>query len=324
MELKHTIIKCVTAVLCVIAICITSSVGIGKICDARKSTGNSNNTNSSSNSEPVTDVNGEPVTDVNGEPVTDPTAVDPTAVDPTATTAAGETTKANGNTTNSQQSGSKMPSSTADIINYYNTATAKVVSSKAGYNKTRVTDNENMEAPGVLRAFKSLVYKFMGIGAENKYTEDVAKGNWGDRAYIFASKLTAADVSGAKCTASGSNYVITLNLKDGSSSANKSKPETQPTAALDKCGICVGTTDKGYYDHKTASVIYSAIAGTYAGAVIEESYSKATVTATINSANGQMVSLKVEWNIAVKISEVLGATANATGTSHVNYTGFKF
>ena len=323
MELKHTIIKCVTAVLCVIAICITSSVGIGKICDARKSTGNSNNTNSSSNSEPVTDVNGEPVTDVNGEPVTDPTAVDPTAVDPTATTAAGETTKANGNnTTNPQQSGSKMPSSTADIINYYNTATAKVVSSKAGYSKTRVTDNEKMEAPALLQAFKSLVYKFMGIGAENKYSEDVAKGNWGDRAYIFASKLTAADVSAAKCTASGSNYLITLNLKDGSSTASKDKPETQPTAALDKCGICVGTTDKGYYDHKTASVIYSAIAGTYASAKVDESYSNAKVTATINSANGQMVSLKVEWNIAVSI--VIAGTANATGTSHVNYTNFKF
>ena len=216
------------------------------------------------------------------------------------------------------------PKTSAEIIDFYNTAVNKAVSSKAGFTKTRITDNENMDGSMGLQAMKDLVYQFMGIGVENAYTEKVTKSKWGDVAFLYNSKLTASDVTSVTCTQSGDNYVITLRLKNGSSAADKSNPTTPANSSLDKCGICVGTVDKAYYDHKTASVIYDAVAGTFAGAEIKENYSNATVRATINSDTGKLVNLVIEWNQQVEISKLLGMSAAASGVSHVTYKDFKY
>ena len=69
--------------------------------------------------------------------------------------------------------GNKAPSSTADILNYYNAATKAAVSGKVGFAKHRETKNEKIDANAVVKQFKSLIYKFMGIGAENAYNETV-------------------------------------------------------------------------------------------------------------------------------------------------------
>ena len=217
-----------------------------------------------------------------------------------------------------------MPSTSTEILDYYNTAVNKAVSSKVGFSKTRITDNEKMDGSVALQAMKDLVYQFMGIGVENAYTEKVTKGKWGDVAFLCNSKLTASDVTSVTCTQSGDNYVITLRLKNGSSAAGKSNPTTPANSSLDKCGICVGTVDKAYYDHKTASVIYNAIAGTFAGAEIKENYSNATVRATINSDTGNLVSLVIEWNQEVTLSKLAGMSATASGVSHVTYKDFKY
>lgn len=223
-----------------------------------------------------------------------------------------------------QNSGSAQPKDGIETLNYYNSVVDKAVKAKVGYDKSRVTDNAKMEGSAGLEAMKNLVYQFMGIGEENKYTAKVEKGKWGDEALLNASKLTASDVTSATCKVSGDNYVITLKLKNGSSSANKANPTTAPTTALDKCGICVGDRDRSEYDHKTGSVIYSAIGGTFAGAEVKESYSNATVTATINAKTGNIVSLFVDWNQAVTLSKLLGMSADATGISHVKYENFKY
>jgi hypothetical protein len=216
------------------------------------------------------------------------------------------------------------PKSPDEILNYYNNAVNKAVSSKVGFSKTRITDNEKIDGSVVLQPMKDLVYQFMGIGAENAYTATVAKGKWGDVAFLCNSNLTASDITSVTCTQSGDNYVITLRLKNGSSAADKSNPTTPANTSLDKCGICVGTVDKAYYDHKTASVIYNAIAGTFAGAKIKENYSNATVKATINSDTDNLVSLVVEWNQEVTLSKLTGMSAAASGISHVTYKDFKY
>ncbi|MDD6276241.1 MAG: hypothetical protein PUB20_05420 [Clostridia bacterium] len=343
MEFKKTLANCITIAVCVIALCISSVVGVGKISDAKIKTAGAASPASSDNIDG--DVTSDPTGDVTEDPTADPGAVDPTGdvtEDPAAD--AGDATETpaadNGNTgttnaannsgssstpaaTNAANTGSSAPKTAAQIITYYNNATAKVVDSKAGFSKVRYTDNEQMNAGAVMKSFKSLIYKFMGIGSENKYEENVTKGNWGDKTYMMKSKLAASDVTSATCTTSGNNYVITLKLKNGSSAANKSNPTTNPTTALDKCGINVGVKDKSYYDHKSASVVYDAIEGTYAGADIKESYSGATVKATINSKTGQMVTLNVVWNISMAI-DIKVASGTATGTSHVTYSNFKF
>lgn len=215
------------------------------------------------------------------------------------------------------------PTTTAEIIALYNNAVNSAYNAKAGFSKERKTDNETMDASPVLSAFKSLVYQFMGVGEENKYTEEVVKRKWEsetNKHYLRKSTLTASDVTGATCTVNGNQYTVVINVKGGNSKGSETEKFTN--APIDKCGICVGNEDKGYYDHKTGEVIYDAIAGTFAGAVIDEKYSNAKITAVIDGATGNLVNLTVEFDIDVNISGV--GTGTATATTHIYYKNFKY
>lgn len=216
-----------------------------------------------------------------------------------------------------------MPVSKDEIISYYNTAVNKAVAAKVGFNKVRYVDNEELNAGFLLKTFGDLLYKFMGIGAENKYTMDVTKGQWESdlpHQYLRKSTLSAADVTNATCTANGNQYTIVMDVKSGSSKASKdSKVNNSP---IDKCGICVGDADKSYYDHKTAIVIYDAIDDVLGGATISESYNNAKVKAVVDATTGNLVSLTVEYDINVVIDAAGGG--NATGSSHTIYKNFKY
>ncbi len=242
-----------------------------------------------------------------------------TAADVEETTAAdGETTTAAEETTTAV-----APTEEADIIAYYNTAINKAYDARVGFNKERYTDNETLNAGFLLKTFGSLIYQFMGIGAENRYTMDVVKGDWTDDVphhYLRKSTLSEADVTKATCTDNNGKFTITLNVKGGNSKA--SKTEKYNNSPIDKCGICVGDADKSYFDHKTAPVIYSAIGEVLSSAVIEEKYSNAKVVAVIDSATGNLVSLTVEFDIDVVIDAAGGG--NATGSTHILYKNFKY
>ena len=164
----------------------------------------------------------------------------------------------------------------------------------------------------------------LGIGAENAYNETVTKGQWNtdtNKYFLRASTLGTGDVTAASCKQSGSNYIITINIKNGNSYATKGTATCN--APLDKSGICVGDKDKGYYDHKRASCIYDAIDEVYGGAKVTESYSGAVVTATIDAATGHFVKLDVKFDITVNIDIGIGKPT-ATGTSYVSYSSFKY
>ena len=215
------------------------------------------------------------------------------------------------------------PATTEEILALYNKTINDAVAAKVGFNKERYTDNETLNAGFLLKTFGDLIYSFMGIGAENKYTMDVTKGQWESdlpHQYLRKSTLTAADLTSAKCTEKDGQYTIVLGVKDGTSKASKSESWTK--ASIDKCGICVGDADKSYFDHKTAPVIYAAVGEVLSSAVIEESYSNAKVVAVIDSATGHLVSLTVEFDINVVIDAAGGG--NATGSTHVFYKNFKY
>ncbi len=216
-----------------------------------------------------------------------------------------------------------IPTEKKDIIDYYNTAISKAVDAKVGFNKVRYVDNEKLNAGILLKTFGDIMYQFMGIGAENKYTMDVTKGQWESdlpHQYLRKSTLSEADVTKATCTENGEEYTIVFNVKGGSSYADKkSKSNNSP---IDKCGICIGDGDKSYFDHKTAVVIYDAIDDILGGAKVSESYDNATVKAVINSTTGNLVSLTVEYNIDVEIDVAGGG--NATGSAHIFYKNFKY
>ncbi len=254
------------------------------------------------------------------------TEEDSTAEEPVSdevTTLEGETT-AEGETTSAEEATTAaMPVAKDEIISYYNATINKAYNAKVGFSKERYTDNEVMNAGFLLKQFDSLIYKFMGVGAENKYSETVTKGQWDTdlkHHYLRKSTLTAADVTNATCTANGNQYTVVLNVKDGTSVGSKSTKTTN--APIDKCGICVGNEDKGYYDHKTGPVIYDAVDDFLGGAVISEKYSKAKVVAVIDATTGNLVKLTVEFNIAVDIEAAGGGTA--TAITHIKYNNFKY
>ena len=255
-----------------------------------------------------------PVADETTAPAVDETtapAEDATTVAADETTVADETTTA------------VAPTEAADILAYYNAAINKAYAAKVGFNKERYTDNEALNAGFLLKTFGDLIYSFMGIGAENKYTMDVTKGDWSEDVphhYLRKSTLSEADITKATCTDNNGKYTITLDVKPGTSKASKSESWTK--APIDKCGICVGDLDKSYFDHKTAPVIYSAVGQVVKGAVISESYSNAKVVAVIDSATGNLVSLAVEFDISVVIDAAGGG--NATGKTHVFYKNFVY
>ncbi|MBP9987885.1 MAG: hypothetical protein KBT46_00135, partial [Ruminococcus sp.] len=344
MELKNTLIKSITAILCVIAICLTAVSGANKYCDAVKDL-NSKDAQESASDEIADESsdNGEDAAPADETGNTADETADETASSDEAT--AGDNSaqggssssdntntgsKSNGDSNNtSGKSGSNAPSSTADILNFYNNATAKANQAKVGFNKQRYADNASMPSLGIFSTFKDKIEGFIGLGS-NKYNENIAKGNWAkdngtDKPFNFldASKLTAGDVTSAKCVASGNTYTITLKLKNGSSSASKDNPTTQPNSALDKCGICTGVRDHDNYDHKTATIIYAAIKDVPAvnNVKVKESYSNATVTAVINASTGQFTSLSVDWSLRLNLSIVDG---DATGNMHVKYSNFKY
>lgn len=218
---------------------------------------------------------------------------------------------------------SAAPATTDEIIAYYNKAINNAYAAKVGFNKERYTDKETLNAGFLLKTFGDLIYSFMGIGAENRYTMDVTKGQWESDVphhYLRKSTLSAADVTAAKCTENNGKYTITLDVKPGNSKASKN--EKYNNSPVDKCGICVGDADKSYFDHKTAPVIYSAIGEVLSSAVIEESYKNAKVVAVIDSATGHLVSLTVEFDIDVVIDAAGGG--NATGQTHIIYKNFKY
>ncbi len=241
----------------------------------------------------------------------------------TATTAQGETSTipADGETTSAEPTtAAAAPSTTAEVLAYYTQATAKAKSAKPAFAKNRETYNEQFDAGLVLKTFKSLIYKFMGIGADNKYSKTVAKGE--ETKFIAKCALSQSDITSAECKTAGTDYVITIKVKGGSSHADKNSYTT--TAPIEKSGICAGLDDKDYYDHKAAQNIYDAIGGTFEGAIVDEKYSNAVVTATIDSATGNLKKLVVTFDIEVSIDKVAGSSASATGTTKVEYKDFKW
>ena len=279
--------------------------------------------------EPTTESAGEEITEevteevteaeeTSAEAVTEESKADETASE--AETGEGETSEE----ATEEKTTIAPPANTQEIINLYNNAVNNAYDKKAGFSKERYTDNANYDMSVALRAFKSLVEKFIGIGEDNKYTETVTKGKWDEdtnRYYLRKSTLSASDVTNATCTESGGVYTVTLNIKGGNSVGNKNTKSTN--APLDKSGICVGNKDKNYYDHKTAEVIYDAIAGTYEGADIKENYSNAKAVAKINAETGELISLTVVFDISVDIDISIGS-GTASGTTHVIYKDFKY
>lgn len=332
--MKQTVFQCVTALICVIAVAITSVVCVGKIGDAKveaaKASASAVSVDASADPsvDPSTD---EPSVDepsATDEPsVDEPTADEPSTDEPSAedpTAAPSSSSSSSTAKPSSSSTASKIPSSKADIAAYYNAAVNKAVNQKAGFSKKRVTSLSNLDGGALLKMdiVVNEVNKFLGVGTtEYKNT----KGKVGE---IGKASLTANDLTAATCKQSGDNYVITLTLKNGSSKADGSG--ASDTNAINRTGLYCGSGDKIAFDYKSASNIHTGINNIDNGSVeaVSETNSNIKITATVNAKTGNIVSLNISYDWHVDMTKVKYIvtikTAAGDAKTSVAFSNFAF
>lgn len=330
--MKKTVIQCVTALLCVIAVAVTSVISVGKISTAKVDAAKAAASNSSASGDASTDPSADPSVDpaAPADPSADPSATDPSATDPSNPASPAATDPASPATPSASKPGksgtaSKVPSTAADIAAYYNAAVNKAVNSKAGFSKKRTTTLSNLNGGALLKIklVVDTVNDFLGVGTQNK---SYAKGKIGE---ISKASLTAKDISSPTCKQSGSNYVITMTLKNGTSKA--SKAGKSDSTALARTGLYSGVGDKKAYDYKNAGNLYDGINNADKASVeaITENNKNIKITATVNSKTGNLVSLHVsyDWDVSltnVKYSVATISTATGDAKTSVDFTNFVF
>ena len=328
--MKKIVIQCVTALLCVIAVAVTSVISVGKISTAKVDAAKAAAANSSTSGDPSTDPSANPSADPSApvDPSADPSATDPSnAADPSATDPSNPASPATPSASKPGKSGtaSKVPSTAADIAAYYNAAVNKAVNSKAGFSKKRVTSISNLNG-GKLMEMKIVVdtvNDFLGVGTINYKN---TKGKVGE---ISKASLSANDISSPTCKQSGDNYVITMTLKNGTSKA--SSAGKSDSTALARTGLYSGVGDKKAYDYKNAGNIFDGLNNADGASVesVVENNKNIKITATINSKTGNLVSLHIsyDWDVALtKVKYTIVTIKSATGDAKtsVDFTNFVF
>lgn len=328
--MKKTVIQCVTALLCVIAVAVTSVISVGKISTAKVDAAKAAAANSSTSGDPSADPSANPSADPSApaDPSADPSATDPSnAADPSATDPSNPASPATPSASKPGTSGtaSKVPSTAADIAAYYNAAVNKAVNSKAGFSKKRVTSISNLNG-GKLMEMKIVVdtvNDFLGVGTINYKN---TKGKVGE---ISKASLSANDISSPTCKQSGDNYVITMTLKNGTSKA--SSAGKSDSTALARTGLYSGVGDKKAYDYKNAGNIFDGLNNADGASVesVVENNKNIKITATINSKTGNLVSLHIsyDWDVALtKVKYTIVTIKSATGDAKtsVDFTNFVF
>ncbi|MCQ2470507.1 MAG: hypothetical protein MJ147_00540 [Clostridia bacterium] len=344
-DVSAALIQCISALLCVGIIAMGASTITNKVNENKLEIAGKTGT-SSSQSAGTADVAGDTssddvAADDTVADVADDTAADDVVADDTSADVADSST--DGSTSSSDSSASaikpatiktdsgkkdagKKSLSTADILNIYNSATKKAVDKKVGFSKTRTTVEKKYEAGLALKSFKSIVYKFMGVGDGNKFTKTVTSADADSyHKYFLASSLSAADIAGIKCDDKGNSYTITVALKDGASAVTNGKVTQNSKTALDKSGVSCGEKDKDYWDHKTAENIYSAISEVpgCSSASIKERYSGAVITMDVTK-DGKITSYTAKYSFHVDIDGVMGSSGVAEAASTVVMNNFKW
>ena len=340
--MKKTIVICVTILLCIAMMCGSFIyVGkdfnetIGKLIPSILVSSKFNKDKTEPETAPVTEPTTEAPTEgiTTEEPTSETTTVKneqtkantttkPNATKKPTTTKKATTTKKVTTTKKTTTAPAKL--TTAQIINNYNAAVNKVISSKAGYSKTRSTKLNKLDAGALsnMSVVKDAVSGFLGVGNKT-YTN--AKGK---NEFMSNASLKAADVKSASYKLSGGKYTYTIVLKNGSSFADASNKKNN--SPVDRSGILVGTGDKSAFDHKCAANLYAAINNTDNASVksVSESTSNTKCVAVVNASNGRLESLTVSFDFAVTLTNtkyvVTIKNAGGSASTTVKYSGFKF
>lgn len=284
--MKKTVITCVTALLCVIAVCVSSILGTNKISDAKveaakyaPASSSSNNGGNSSVNGGSGDVNTDDPT-VDPEVPTDPSTGEPDATAPisgdngSSSTSSGSANSSSSSKTNKTSS---KPSTQAEILNYFNTSVNKVKTSSKGGVKNYEKNSQagSFSLGGPFKMFTSiinpLVEKNMGEKKEDtnrKLTKADMRKYFPVEEESWSSKLTTANIQSATLAEKNGKYVITIKVKPdalstnpvhGSGNHGKAFSIVRVSTILENAGgaksLIEGNTKIGYRDGRIIATI---------------------------------------------------------------------
>lgn len=214
------------------------------------------------------------------------------------------------------------PATAEEIVALYNDSVNKVVNEKAGYSKERITTIIEMNGGALMSMAEGVVKDFLGEGSKT-YTN-----NKGVAKYLLSSTLTASDVTSAVCEDTGDSYTITLNLKDGTSSATKTaKTDTSPLA---KCGLLTGNVANPDYDYLSSGSIYASVTAENVKVdKIVANNTNAKIIAVVEKESGNLVSLTVSYDWTIEMTKVKYAfitvnNADGKAQTEVEFTDFQW
>ena len=307
--MKQTVIKSVTALLCVVAVCVCSTLAIGKYTTAmvdvakltpaaQASSTGAGSTAGGDDTTPVADDQSAVPTDDTAAPDASDPAADASASADAGTTDSGSASTGSASTgsTTGGSAGSTAADPTkyskAQIVDYYNNA----IKNTAKAAKLTVTKTENISI--VVDTMKpdsdtlkkiineNVLSKYAKPSTESKsFTNGVASDKTKAIDYLPKSKLEAAGVKTASIVKSGSNYVVTIvTIAEKTTLQNpKAKYVSQCAAPLDLASVDLGPI----------KIIQA-----------DMNYPGVTIKATV-SANGTLVSSSIDQPL------------NGTGTANV-------
>ena len=258
--MKETIIKSVTAVICVIAVCVSSVLAIGKYGDAMVETakntpasastsgGGSSATGGSSGGSTV-DPSATPDATAPDAGTTD--AATPDASTPSSGSSAGTSTGGNASSGGSSAT-SKDPTkySKEQIVAYYNNS----IKATAKAPKLTVTKKENITIKvDTMKPDSDIIMNFVNKYVLEKYakpsteSKSFVNGVSSDKTkasdYLPKSQLQAAGAKSASITKSGSNYVVTIVTVAEKATLQNPKPKyASQCADIEYPGITLKAT----------------------------------------------------------------------------------
>lgn len=284
--MKKTLVTCITAFLCVVAVCISSVLGTNKLADAKVEAAKYAPASSASNGSggSIVDNGSGDVTpgdsSVTPETPTDPATGEPDSTAADANNGGSATPSAGGNSSggsSTKKPASSKPSTQAEILNYFNTSVNKVkTSSKGGvknYEKNSQAGSFTLGGPFKVftSVINSLVNKNMGEKKEDtnrKLTKADLKKYFPVEEESWSSKLTTANISSATLTEKNGKYVITIKVKSDALSTNpvhgggnhgKAFSIVRVSTILENAGgaksLIEGNTKVGYRDGRIVATI---------------------------------------------------------------------
>ncbi len=297
--MKESVIRSVTAIICVAVLCITSCVCVNNYSDAVKEAAKPTGTVSATGNsvaDESTDTPANDDTDIPADEVTDITT-DETPTDATEEITQVDTTKKiNGATKPETTEKSDSPMTVEEIVNLFNKSANKIktdaVKVVKNYEKRIVNEDKFVLPAGLEDTAKSMISTFMSDDTEPIVydTKEDIRNEYIVPEQDYVSKLQPSTVLKATCTDKGSTYEIYLKLKD----------EKNPRAGGGVAAVC-DVIEPHEVSEKVSFIKR-----------FDASYYNCEIKATIDKATGRMTHTLYSTPVVLDITVNLFGTHDAT------------